>query len=46
MESRGIWTMAANGDFLWAFTGDLHTQASPEYAALVDSGLFVHDPTA
>lgn len=46
METGGIWIMAVNGDFPQVFTGGLHTQASPEYAALIDSGLFVLDPMA
>lgn len=46
MESEGIRIMTINGDIPQVFTGGLHTQASPEYAALVYYGLFVLDPTA
>jgi hypothetical protein len=46
MEPGEAQIMAVNGDFPWVFTGSLHTRASPEYANLVDSRLFVLDPMA
>lgn len=38
--------MAANGDLPQVFSGSLHIQTSPEYAAIIDSRLSVLDPTA
>lgn len=38
--------MAVNGDLAQVFSGGLHTQSSPKYAAIIESGLFVLDPTA